>query len=416
MKTTILPLFPNYNELNDIILDDYLDIKLFLDSGPDWRLRNWMWSKDYLLYIGKRKSKHTFSRFRGEVEKFLLWCFLVHDKPVELCTRNDIIEYVDFCVKPSISWVSTSISTRFKYISGQYVADKSWRPFRVPHNKSDKESPIDVRYYRPSVQTIESTFVALSTLYNYLAEEGFCQGDPVLVAKRDCKHLIKNVAIKPVKRLSKEQWGCVMDAAENMASTDPNYERSLFIIATMKVCFLRVSEMSEWDEWLPKMGNFSYERLSDGESGWVLYVFGKGRKIRKVTVPLDYVDNYLTRYRLWRGLPALPKQDEGNLLLKKIKGRGGLTTRQISRLVQEVFDCAYMLMKKKHGPELAEELLAASTHYLRHTGASMEIERGRDLKQLSEELGHANISTTDKVYVQTDLKERMRGGKGRKVR
>lgn len=72
-------------------------------------------------------------------------------------------------------------------------------------------------------------------------------------------------------------------------------------------------------------------------------------------------------------------------------------------------------MEKDQGEEKARKLKEASTHWLRHTGASMEIERGRALKDLSEDLGHASMSTTDTVYVQTENKKRAESGKKIKV-
>ncbi len=72
-------------------------------------------------------------------------------------------------------------------------------------------------------------------------------------------------------------------------------------------------------------------------------------------------------------------------------------------------------MRQKAGEEAARKLLEASSHWLRHTGASMEIERGRALKDLSEDLGHASMATTDTVYVQSENKKRAASGKGRKV-
>ena len=53
--------------------------------------------------------------------------------------------------------------------------------------------------------------------------------------------------------------------------------------------------------------------------------------------------------------------------------------------------------------------------WLRHTGASMEIERGRALKDVSEDLGHASMATTDTVYVQTENKKRAESGKNKTV-
>ena len=54
-------------------------------------------------------------------------------------------------------------------------------------------------------------------------------------------------------------------------------------------------------------------------------------------------------------------------------------------------------MKSEKGLEAAQKLNEATTHYLRHTGASMEIERDRPLKDLSEDLGHSSSATTDTV-------------------
>jgi integrase len=45
----------------------------------------------------------------------------------------------------------------------------------------------------------------------------------------------------------------------------------------------------------------------------------------------------------------------------------------------------------------------------------MEVERGRALKDLSEDLGHSSMATTDTVYVQTETRIRAESGKKRKV-
>lgn len=66
--------------------------------------------------------------------------------------------------------------------------------------------------------------------------------------------------------------------------------------------------------------------------------------------------------------------------------------------MQEVFDEAYDCMKRDSGEDRAKRLKEASTHWLRHAGASMEIER-RTLKDLSEDLGHASMATTETVIL-----------------
>ena len=195
-----------------------------------------------------------------------------------------------------------------------------------------------------------------------------------------------------------------------MANEDTVFERNLFIIACLKVLFLRISELSEREIWSPEMGHF----WQDSTKNWWLRVFGKGRKIRDTTVPSDFLA-FLKRYRQSRNLSALPYSDERAVLIEKIRGQGGMTSRHLRRLVQQTFDHAYEKMCKSVGPIEARKLKEATTHWLRHTGASMEIERGRALKDVSEDLGHASMATTDTVYVQTENKKRAESGKNRKV-
>ena len=124
---------------------------------------------------------------------------------------------------------------------------------------------------------------------------------------------------------------------------------------------------------------------------------------------------FLERYRISRGLSSLPSSGENTVLVEKIRGQGGMSARHLRRLVQTVFDQAYENMRRFEGETKALKLKEATTHWLRHTGASMEIERGRELKDVSEDLGHASMATTDTIYVQTDNKLRAESGKSRKV-
>ena len=243
-----------------------------------------------------------------------------------------------------------------------------------------------------------------------LIDEEICFGNPVPLAKRDCKHLIKDSQVKNISRLTEHQWQYLLDTAVAMADDDALYERHLFIIATMKTLFLRLSELSERKDWTPLMSHF----WLDDSNNWWFKAYGKGKKIRDITVPQSYLP-FLSRYREWRGLSPLPSRGAQTLLVEKIRGRGGLTGRHIARLIQEIFDAAFTRMKAEQGLNAAQKLQEASTHYLRHTGASMEIERNRPLKDLSEDLGHASSATTDTVYVQVERKKRASSGKDRKV-
>ena len=404
------PLYPTYAELKDLRIEEYPELKVMLDSGFDWYEQHWHWGADFLRYIGRNKSEHTYVRFRNEAERFLLWIFLIKKSPMDTLRKSDILEYADFCWKPPVNWIGLQLADRFVYRNGSYCVNAKWSPFRLKAAKNQATASPDKKKYRPSQQTFTAMFTGVIAFYKYLMYEELCYGNPAQIAKRDCRHFIADAQVKEVRRLTEEQWQYVMETAEELAEQDSLYERSLFIVATLKTLFLRISELSERSAWTPVMSHF----WQDENYNWWLKVYGKGRKLRDVTVPTHYL-SYLERYRNFRGLPKLPYTDDQSPLVEKIRGQGGMTTRHLTRLVQEIFDAAYVKMRSAKGDDHARKLQAASTHWLRHTGASMEVERGRALKDLSEDLGHASMATTDTVYVQSENRRRAESGKARKV-
>jgi len=406
------PLYPKHSEIAVMKLSDYPELKAFLESGQSWRLQHWTWGLDFLRYVARNKSEHTFGRFRNETERFLLWLFLFMDKPMDTLRKADILLYADFFWKPPAEWIGLTTADHFVYQDGFYMPNPEWLPLRLklPKNQSVDKAP-DRRQYRPSQETLNSMFTGVIAFYKYLVNEEICYGNPAQVAKSDCRYFIEDVQVKEIRRLTDEQWQFVLTAAESMANQDSVYERSLFVIASLKVLFLRISELSERKEWVPAMNHF----WQDEHTNWWLKIYGKGRKLRDVSVPEDFLP-YLKRYRLYRGLSPLPFSTDYSPLVEKIRGQGGMTARHLIRLVQQVFDEAYESMRKQKGEESARKLRQASSHWLRHTGASMEIERGRALKDVSEDLGHASMATTDTIYVQSESRKRAESGKGRKVR
>jgi len=405
-----IPLFPKYHELKQIQISDYPQVSKLLVSQPDWFLKHWEWAREFLLYIGRNKSEHTFARFRNEVERFLLWTLLVKKKPLDELKKSDILEYADFCWRPPLNWICFVNYEKFELQNGSYIANKKWAPFRLKLSKGDTETKLDKKKYRPSQQTLSATFTAIVAFYKYLMSEDYCDGNPAQIAKKDCRYFIRDSQVKEIKRLTSDQWQYVLDVAVDQAEMDSKYERSLFVMAALKTLFLRISELSDRPDWSPVMSHF----WEDDDENWWLKVYGKGRKIRDITVPVHFME-FLSRYRVSRGLSALPFQGDNHPIVEKIKGQGGMTSRQLSRIVQEIFDLAHQKMKTVEGDKKARKLKEASSHWLRHTGASLEIERGRALKDLSEDLGHSSMATTDAIYVHSEDKKRAESGKERKV-
>lgn len=391
----------------------YPELNEFLkESLTPNRLQHWQWGLQFLKYVGRNKSEHTYSRFRNETERFLTWVFLVKEEPMDGLRKRDILEYVDFCWKPPVAWIGLAAYDRFTCRADQYVVNTKWLPFRmkIPKNQIGGDQLIDKKKYKPSQETLKSLFTGVTAFYKYLMNEEICYGNPASIAKSDCRYLIVDAQVKEIRRLTEAQWQYVLDIALSLAEDDHVHERSLFVVATLKTLFLRISELSERKDWSPEMKHF----WQDEDENWWLKIYGKGRKLRDVSVPTQYL-TYLKRYRKYRALPPLPSSFESSPLVEKIRGQGGMTSRHLTRIVQEIFDQAYRKMKHERGEDTARKLLEASTHWLRHTGASMEVERGRALKDLSEDLGHSSMATTDTVYVQSENKKRAASGKGRKV-
>ncbi|WP_370978623.1 tyrosine-type recombinase/integrase [Agaribacterium sp. ZY112] len=404
-------LYPTYTELKDVDFDEYKELKQFLHSGESWWLSHWNWGQSFLNYIGRNKSEHTYTRFRNETERFLLWVFLIKKVRMDQLRKADILEYADFCWQPPVTWICLANHEKFVFRNGQYIQNAKWAPYKFKQPKSaDRSKAVDKKKYRPSQQTLTATFTAVIALYKYLMNEEYLYGNPAQIAKNDCRHFIKDVQVKEIRRLTENQWQYVFDVVHDLANEDPLYERSLFVICALKTLFLRISELSERKDWTPIMSHF----WQDSDGSWWLKVFGKGRKLRDTTVPDSFI-TFLKRYRDYRGLSPLPSSGENEPIVEKIRGQGGMTSRQLTRIVQAVFDKAYEQMKTAQGEDNARKLKEASSHWLRHTGASMEIERGRALKDLSEDLGHSSMATTDTVYVQTENRVRAESGKDRKV-
>jgi site-specific recombinase XerD len=378
-----IPLFPPYAELKDFDWAEYPKLNEFFAEQPDWCREHWAWAKDYLLYLGRNKSEHTFIRFRSDVEKFLLWSFLIAEQPLDQFKKSDVLNYADFFYKPPQSWITLTNVDKFQLDGSLYKVNKAWRPFRYIAEGAEA----DKKKYRPSPKSIQAMFSAITGLYTHLMDNELVLGNPVMLAKKDYKkNDVVDKSVKETKRLDQDQWQFLLDIAQRMADEDPLMERNLFLIASMKTLFLRISELSKREKWIPIMSHF----WQDDSKNWWLKVFGKGNKIRDISVPDSFLP-YLERYRSWRGLPALPGRQERQPIVEKIRGTGGMTGRQLSRLVHQVLERAYGEMMKQSGEKAAQIFKEVSPHWLRHTGASMEIERGRALKDVSEDLGHSSM-------------------------
>jgi len=146
----------------------------------------------------------------------------------------------------------------------------------------------------------------------------------------------------PVKRLTDMQWQCCLKTAEQLAQDNENHERTLFIITALYMFYLRISELTASNRWIPQMKHF----YQDSNQNWWFKTLGKGNKTREIAVSDDMLAS-LKRYRESMGMTALPSPSDSRPLSSKEKGKGAIaSTRHIRKLVQYCFDKTVAQLRK----------------------------------------------------------------------
>jgi site-specific recombinase XerD len=161
-------------------------------------MEHWLWGVDFLNYIGRNKSEHTYNRFRNETERFLTWIFLIKKEPMDGLRKKDILEYADFCWKPPVAWIGFAAYDRFLSSNGLYNINPKWLPFRMKvakNSKVDSDKKPDRKKYKPSQETLKSMFTGVIAFYKYLMNEEICYGNPAQIAKSDCRYFIADAQV-----------------------------------------------------------------------------------------------------------------------------------------------------------------------------------------------------------------------------
>ncbi len=400
-KKPPLPFFDTLEEMQNPYKHRITSVAHLLEEEPEHAIDDYQFASEFLYSY--RGSPDTFSTYRREIEHFLHWCWLVAGKSLKTVRREDIEAYIEFAKDPPNAWIGDKNVARFVEKGGERLPNTVWRPYVVQGKGG--EAP-----YLLSQSGIQSIFGVLSSFCNFLIQEEYLEFNPVAQIRQKGKFLRKTQASKPIRRLSQLQWSYVLDSAEKMAKEDTLHERTLFIMNALFGMYLRISELVETDRWTPKMGDF--ER--DLEGNWWFRTVGKGNKERQISVSDDML-GALKRYRKARGLPELPSPGEYTPLIHKARGKGGITsTRQIRGIVQACFDAAQTAMRQEGFTEEADQLTAATVHWLRHTGISEDVKH-RPREHVRDDAGHGSSAITDR-YIDVELSERHASARKKKIK
>lgn len=352
----------------------------------------------------------TFNSYRREVERLLQWCFYVQNKNLKDLTREDIELFIKFCLNPPKSWIGTMKVPRFINKDAKRVANPDWRPFLIMTSSKQKKTGNIKENFGLSQGAVQEIFAILSTFFNFLIVEECITVNPVALIRQKSKFIRKFQQSAPIRRLSLVQWRAVLDASEDLARQDPKrHERTRFILSMLYGMYLRISEVTASERWVPTMNNF----YKDNEGSWWFTTIGKGNKQRQIAVS-DAMLESLIRWRTHLNLTPLPNPADNSVLIPKIKGHGPMTdTSYIRKLVQDCFNLAQENLRLKNLTEEAQHLSFATVHWLRHTGISEDV-KTRPREHVRDDAGHSSSATTDK-YIDVLLKARFKSAKDKKI-
>jgi len=320
----------------------------------------------------------TFTSYRKEAERLLLWSVIELGKPLSSLTHEDLLVYQRFLgdPKPADRWIMKAGRKWSRF-------EPDWRPF------AGSLAPTSQR----------QAIVILNTLFSWLVNAGYLAGNPLSLSRQRQRKAKPRIT----RFLDEELWREVKASIEAMPrETDrerEHYFRVRWLFSLLYICGLRISEVTE-----NTMGGLFCRRDKDGEERWWLEVTGKGDKTRIVPATNELMVE-LGRYRRENGLTPFPLPGEATPLLLPIGGRQRPLTRSaVHLIVKEVFERAAKRIEER-GAEFASRaqlLRAGSAHWLRHTAGSNMAGGEMDLRHVRDNLGHESISTTSKYLHSED--------------
>lgn len=346
----------------------------------------------------KATNPNTLRSYRKNAERLLLWCYLERQCTFPDLTVGDAIHYRTWLEtlgrQSPEEWQKAGWKLPAEAWIGKRAAKRDselWRPFDGPLNP----------------ESVSQDLLTVRSLFKFLKEGRY-------LLDNIWDFLGKTLKTRAKLESATEQFvgrSLTPDemrfALSGLSTEGPELERRLLLILWLGFgCGLRASEML----------SLTLASIRPGREKWRLRVIGKGGKVRTVPLPspvrkvlvsyLECVDVSLdmvihaTRARSEDPLAQAP-------LLRGRVGRrprvGGKPPTQALHYTQLYDSLKGHLASRAaalelEDPDAADKFKAASTHWLRHTCATLALKHGLGLPGVQLLLGHSNVSTTS-TYV-----------------
>ncbi len=312
-----------------------------------------------------RNSPNTIISYRQIAERFLMWCMNAGLKFNQL-KREDIKDYELFLSDPSPQ----------EYWCGKAKPRNhpEWKPF--------------IRGLSPSSTALNMR--VLTILFRYLIDSGYLLNNPFTLFKARSNRVIINKSID--RYLTHKEWGYIVEYIEGMPESTPKeaheYERIKWVFALLYLTGCRRHEIAS-----AKMSDFL-----NRHDNWWLRVIGKGNKYGEIPVTNELFLS-LIRYRKFLRLPDFPSPQETTIPLV-CSSRYAIGTKYMpisdSMLYKLIRNTCRRISEKvkETDPASAFVITQVSTHWLRHTSATHQVDAGIDIRMVKENLRHSMLETT----------------------
>lgn len=305
-------------------------------------------------------SPNTAISYRQTAERFIMWLY-IQEKTLKDVTREIVQEYQIFLQMPIPNdlWCG---SAKPRY-------HPEWKPFV----KGLAQSSINLNLQ------------ILGSMFQYLIEAGYLQRNPFrLIRER------KKVKTEVERFLNTREWNYINEYIERMPQETEkqqiDYERTKWIFSLLYLTGCRRSEVVN-----ARMADFVYKRHE-----WWFKVVGKGDKHGEIPVTNELL-SALMRYRKAMKLPEYPTSTETELavIFSKYGNLQPITDSMLYKIIKTV--CGNLALElKSTDPASSFVIGKVSTHWLRHTSATHQVDAGIDIRTVKKNLRHSMLETTMK--------------------
>lgn len=355
----------------------------------------------------KATNPNTLRSYRKNAERLLLWCYLERRRTFAQLTVDDAIHYRTWLETLGRKDASGQLDEVAWKKAGWRLPAKEWIGKRAAKRDSPEWRPFDGPL---SPDSVNQDLLTVRSLFKYLKEFRYLEDNiwNSLGNTLATRIKLEDATEQFVGRsFTEDQWRYVV---EPLSPEGPELERRLLLVLWLGFgCGLRATEMLTL-----KLGS-----IRPGREKWRLKVLGKGNKTRLVplTSPtrlalLGYLASVNVTYEMVIHATRAPEGHHSHEapLLRGRRGRraeGGPVATEGLHYTQ-LYDSLKSHLRSRAealvdvDPEAATKFGEASTHWLRHTCATLALKNGVGLPGVQKLLGHSHINTTSTYVTEQD--------------